>query len=100
MKRIHAYLPEEVIERLQQEATQQGIARSELIRERLSDLRPAPKNSIGLTTYDFHKTVTEVRRRYSYGLDRQQAESIVACVVSILFKQSQNDKNDSIPVLH
>jgi hypothetical protein len=94
MKRIHAYLPEEVIDRLQVEATQQGIARSELIRERLSDLRPVPNNSFGLTTHDFHKTVTEVRRRYSYGLDRQQAESIVACVVSILFKRSENDQND------
>jgi hypothetical protein len=36
----------------------------------------------------------EVRRRYSYGLDRQQAESIVACVVYELFNQSKNDTNN------
>ena len=100
MKRIHAYLPEEVVDRLQQQAEQEGIARSELIRERLSSTRPVPQNSIGLTTNEFHKTVSEVRRRYSYGLDRQQAESIVACVVSVLFKQNEDGATNKLSVLH
>jgi len=93
MRRIHTYLPENVIERLQQQAIQQGVPRSELIRERLSapQPRPAPPNVLGLTTDEFHKAVTEIRQRYSYGLDRQQAESVVACVVSILFNGSKND---------
>ena len=38
------------------------------------------RNHLGLTTSDFHKAVTKVRRRSSYGLDRQQAESLVACL--------------------
>ena len=89
MKQVKAYLPEEVFERLQQQADHEGIPRSELIRDRLS----APNNSPGFTTGDFHKAVTEVRRRYSYGLDRQQAESVVACVVSVLLGKTTNDQN-------
>lgn len=90
MKRINTYLPDEVLERLQQQADYAGIPRSELIRDRLS----APSNAAGITPYDFHKTVTKVRQRYSYGLDRQQAESIVAYVVSELFNQSKNEPHN------
>ena len=90
MKRIAAYVPDEVLDRLQKQADYQGIPRSELIRERLA----APLKPVGITTDAFRKTVMEVRRRYSYGLDRQQAESIVACVVYELFNQSKNDTND------
>jgi len=90
MKRIAAYVPDEVLDRLQKQADYQGIARSELIRERLT----APLKPVGITTDAFRKTVMEVRRRYSYGLDRQQAESIVACVVYELFNQSKNDTDD------
>ena len=81
MKRVSTFLPDEVLERLQQQADQQGIPRSELIRERLSQ---AP-NRYNITTNDFHKAVTKVRRRSSYGLDRQQAESLVATVFNELF---------------
>ena len=81
MKEIKTYLPEELVDRLSIEAKEKGVHRSELIRERLSQ----PPNHYGLTTSDFHKAVTKVRRRSSYGLDRQQAESIVATVFNELF---------------
>lgn len=87
MKQVKTFLPEEVLERLSIEAKQKGIYRSELIRERLMQ----PPNNHGITTSDFHETVTKVRRRSGYGLDRQQAETIVATVVSELFRPKQND---------
>jgi len=90
MKQVNTFLPDEVLDRLQKQADYQGISRSELIRERLA----SPLKPVGITTDAFRKTVMEVRRRYSYGLDRQQAESIVACVVYELFNQSKNDTDD------
>ncbi len=81
MKKVETLLPEELIESLSAEAKEKGIHRSELIRERLSQ----PPNHFGITTNDFHKAVTKVRRRSSYGLDRQQAESLVATVFNALF---------------
>ena len=87
MKEIKAFLPEELVERLSTEAKEKGIHRSELIRERLSQ----PPNHLGLTTSDFHKAVTKVRRRSSYGLDRQQAESLVATVFNELFSPGHGD---------
>tara|TARA_R100000329_G_scaffold89881_3_gene75339 strand:- start:965 stop:1261 length:297 start_codon:yes stop_codon:yes gene_type:complete len=95
MKRVNVYLPEELLERLQQQADYEGVPRSDFIRKRLS----APSNSLGITTRDFHETVAKVRKRYSYGLDRQQAESIVAAVISELFNQSQNDPNRELSIL-
>ena len=95
MKRVNVYLPEELLERLQQQADYEGVPRSDFIRKRLS----APSNPIGFTTGDFHKTVAKIRQRYSYGLDRQQAESIVAAVVSELFNQSQDDQSRELSVL-
>ena len=82
MKKVETLLPEELIESLSAEAKEKGIHRSELIRERLSQ----PPNHFGITTNDFHKAVTKVRRRSSYGLDRQQAESLVATVFNELFR--------------
>ena len=90
MKQVNTYLPDEVLESLQKQADYQGIPRSELIRERLT----APPKPVGVSTDAFRKTVMEVRRRYSYGLDRQQAESIVACVVYELFNQTKHDTNN------
>ena len=90
MKQVKTYLPEHVLDQLQQQADYAGIPRSELIRRKLSD----PPHSDKITTDVFHKTVMEVRRRYSYGLDRQQAESIVACVVFELFNQTKNVTNN------
>jgi len=90
MKRVNTYLPDDVLDQLQQQADHQGIPRSELIRDRLT----SPPKPNGITIDVFHKTVMEVRRRYSYGLNRQQAESIVACVVFELFNQSKNVTND------
>ena len=87
MKDIKPLLPEELVERLSNEAKEKGIHRSELIRERLSQ----PPNHFGLTTSDFHKAVTKVRRRSSYGLDRQQAESLVATVFNELFSPGYGD---------
>ena len=87
MKEIKTLLPEELIERLSAEAKEKGLHRSELIRERLSQ----PPNHFGLTTSDFNKAVTKVRRRSSYGLDRQQAESLVATVFNELFSPSNGD---------
>ena len=87
MKEIKTLLPEELVERLSAEAKEKGLHRSELIRERLSQ----PPNHYGLTTSDFHKAVTKVRRRSSYGLDRQQAESIVATVFNALFTPTDGD---------
>ena len=87
MKEIKTFLPEELVERLSFEAKQKGIHRSELIRERLMQ----PPNHLGLTTSDFHKAVTKVRRRSSYGLDRQQAESLVATVFNALFSPRDGD---------
>ena len=87
MKEIKTFLPEELVERLSFEAKEKGIHRSELIRERLMQ----PPNHLGLTTSDFHKAVTKVRRRSSYGLDRQQAESLVATVFNALFSPAHGD---------
>jgi hypothetical protein len=87
MKEIKTLLPEELIERLSAEAKEKGLHRSELIRERLSQ----PPNHFGLTTSDFHKAVTKVRRRSSYGLDRQQAESLVATVFNELFSATNGN---------
>ena len=87
MKEIKTLLPEELIESLSAEAKQKGMHRSELIRERLMQ----PPNHLGITTNDFHKAVTKVRRRSSYGLDRQQAESLVATVFNELFSPSDGD---------
>ena len=87
MKEIKTLLPEELIESLSAEAKEKGMHRSELIRERLSQ----PPNHFGLTTSDFHKAVTKVRRRSSYGLERQQAESIVATVFNELFASGDGD---------
>jgi len=87
MKRIQAYLPENLINRLDQTAKQTGVPRSEVIRNLLD--RSACSNTITLD--DLHKTVAKIRRRYSYGLDRQQTESVVAAVVSELFNYSKND---------
>ncbi len=87
MKEIKTFLPEELVERLSFEAKEKGIHRSELIRERLMQ----PPNHLGLTTSDFHKAVTKVRRRSSYGLDRQQAESLVATVFNALFSSTNGD---------
>jgi hypothetical protein len=87
MKEIKTLLPEELIESLSAEAKEKGMHRSELIRERLMQ----PPNHLGITTNDFHKAVTKVRRRSSYGLDRQQAESLVATVFNELFRSSDGD---------
>lgn len=87
MKEIKTFLPEELVNQLSIEAKQKGIHRSELIRERLSQ----PPNHLGLTTSDFHKAVTKVRRRSSYGLDRQQAESLVATVFNELCGSRDGD---------
>tara|TARA_R100001126_G_C4828186_1_gene150353 strand:+ start:249 stop:512 length:264 start_codon:yes stop_codon:yes gene_type:complete len=87
MKEIKTFLPEELVERLSFEARKKGVHRSELIRERLMQ----PPNHLGLTTSDFHKAVTKVRRRSSYGLDRQQAESLVATVFNALFSPTHGD---------
>ena len=87
MKEIKTYLPEELVDRLSIEAKEKGVHRSELIRERLSQ----PPNHLGLTTSDFQKAVTKVRRRSSYGLDRQQAESLVATVFNELFSSRDGD---------
>ena len=87
MKEIKTLLPEELIESLSAEAKEKGMHRSELIRERLMQ----PPNHLGITTNDFHKAVTKVRRRSSYGLDRQQAESLVATVFNELFRSSDGN---------
>lgn len=87
MKRVYTFLPDNVLERLQKQADQQGIPRSELIRELLSQ----PPNQHSISTSDFHKAVTKVRRRSSYGLDRQQAESLVATVFNELFSPGHGD---------
>lgn len=87
MKRVNVYLPEDLLERLQQQADYEGVPRSDFIRKRLS----APSNPHNITTRDFHEAVTKVRRRSGYGLDRQQAETIVATVVSELFRPKGHD---------
>ena len=87
MKKVETLLPEELVESLSAEAKEKGVHRSELIRERLMQ----PPNHLGLTTNDFHKAVTKVRRRSSYGLDRQQAESLVATVFNELFSPNDGD---------
>ena len=87
MKAIKTYLPEELIERLDAEAKQAGIPRSEIIRNRLESV----PSSGGFTTDDFHKAVTKIRRRVGYGLDRTQAESIVAAVFVELVGEQSSD---------
>jgi hypothetical protein len=90
MKEIKAYLPLELVEQLSSQAKEQGINRSELIRNRLM----ATQSDFKLSPNDFQKTVIKIRRRYSYGLDRQQAESVVAAVISELFNNIQNDQKN------
>jgi hypothetical protein len=90
MKEIKAYLPLELVEQLSSQAKEQGINRSELIRNRLM----ATQSDFKLSPNDFQKTVIKIRRRYSYGLDRQQAESVVAAVISELFNNTQNDQKN------
>ena len=80
MKEIKTFLPEELIDELSTQAKQKGINRSQLIRERLLQSPDRPS----FTTDDFHNAVSKVRRRSSFGLDRQQAESLVATVVNEL----------------
>ena len=87
LKKVENLLPEELVESLSAEAKEKGMHRSDLIRERLMQ----PPNHLGLTTNDFHKAVTKVRRRSSYGLDRQQAESLVATVFNELFSSRDGD---------
>jgi|TARA_R100001163_G_scaffold61423_1_gene51405 hypothetical protein len=90
MKEIKAYLPPELVDQLSSQAKEQGINRSELIRNRLM----ASQSDFKLSPNDFQKTVIKIRRRYSYGLDRQQAESVVAAVISELFNNIQNDQKN------
>lgn len=90
MKKVQTYLPENLVNRLDQTAKQTGVPRSEVIRNLLD--RPACSNTITLD--DLHKTVAKIRRRYSYGLDRQQAESVVAAVISELFNNTQNEQRN------
>jgi hypothetical protein len=90
MKEIKAYLPPELVDQLSSQAKEQGINRSELIRNRLM----ASQSNFKLSPNDFQKTVIKIRRRYSYGLDRQQAESVVAAVISELFNNIQNDQKN------
>ena len=90
MKEIKAYLPPELVEQLSNQAKEQGINRSELIRNRLM----ATQSDFKLSPNDFQKTVIKIRRRYSYGLDRQQAESVVAAVISELFSNTQSDQRN------
>ena len=90
MKEIKAYLPPELVDQLSSQAKEQGINRSELIRNRLT----AAQSDFKLSPNDFQKTVIKIRRRYSYGLDRQQAESVVAAVISELFNNTQNDQKN------
>ena len=80
-------MPEELIERLSAEAKEKFITSSHLIREGQFQ----PPNDLGLTTSAFRKAVTKVRRRSSYGLDRQQAESLVATVFNELFSPNDGD---------
>ena len=87
MKKIETYLPETLVERLNAEVKQTGIPRSELIRNRLE----SPAASGRFTTSDFHKAVTKIRRRLGYGLDRTQAESIVAAVFVELVEKAHSD---------
>jgi predicted DNA-binding protein len=90
MKKVETYLPETLVERLNAEAKETGIARSELIRNRLE----SPVGRSGFTTNDFHKAVTKIRRRLGYGLDRTQAESIVAAVfVELVGEQSSEQSS-------
>ena len=90
MKEIKAYLPPELVDQLSSQAKEQGINRSELIRNRLM----ASQSDFKLSPNDSQKTVIKIRRRYSYGLDRQQAESVVAAVISELFNNIQNDQKN------
>ncbi len=88
MKLVKVYLPEETINLIQKQADYRRIPRSKFIRQRLSE-SSVPTN---LTPHDFYSTVAKVRQRYSYGLDRQQTESVVAAVFSELFDQSRDDQ--------
>jgi len=87
MKPVKVYLPEDMIDLLQRQAEYHGIGTSELIRQRLSSDSDFPS----LTTTDFYEAVTKIRRKYGYGLDRQQAESVVAAVLAELCHRSKND---------
>lgn len=95
MKRVYFYLPEETLKLLERKANCMGLTRSEFIREQLS----APSSPSNLTTYDFHQAVAKIRRRYGYGLDRQQTESIVAAVFTELFNRSKNVQDRKLPIL-
>ena len=69
-KRIDVTLPASLVARLDNEAEQRGITRSELVKERLTNNAVSPN--------DFHKAVARIRRRVGSNLDPRQMESIIA----------------------
>jgi len=69
-KRIEVNIPAELVERLDAEAQQRGLTRTELVIERLT------KNAV--SPNDFHKAVARIRRKVGTNLDPRQMESIIA----------------------
>ena len=69
-KRIEVNMPAELVERLDAEAQQRGLTRTELVIERLT------KNAV--SPNDFHKAVARIRKKVGTNLDPRQMESIIA----------------------
>ena len=69
-KRIEVNMPAELVERLDAEAQQRGLTRTELVIERLT------KNAV--SPNDFHKAVARIRKKVGSNLDPRQMESIIA----------------------
>ena len=95
MKEIKAYLPESLVERLNEQAQKAGKPRGQLIRDYLlASASPSP-----VSPRDLHKAAVKIRQRYGYGLDRTQAESIVAAVFVELYGSQVNESQGSTSVL-
>ena len=69
-KRIEISMPIDLVERLDAEAQQRGLNRSDLAVERLT------KNAV--SPNDFHKAVARIRKKVGSNLDPRQMESIIA----------------------
>lgn len=69
-KRIEVNMPTDLVERLDAEAQQRGVTRTELVIERLTSNAVSP--------HDFHKAVARIRKRVGSNLDPRQMESIIA----------------------
>ena len=80
-RKIEVRLPIDAIDRLDQEAADRKVSRSELAREKILNTAIQGHN---LSPVDYNKLVQVVRRRIGFGIDPRQVEQTVAVVIKEL----------------